>query len=532
MWLALVVIALYLPTLSFGTVDLDDGFIFTTDSHYYSDLHNLITSFSRSAYSNSSDIFYRPLTVNVTLLNYQLSDSGKYLWTFHLVNVLWHMIAVLLLYKLFIRLNVKNLVAFILTLLFAVQPALTEAVAWIPARNETLLAIFVFSFLIHTIDYEVEGKTRSLLLSSFFLLGAFFSKETAVFAPLVAVVLITLVLHKKMFGRQNFILYGIWTGCFVLWLAARTHAIANSGIDPVHLLIGSIGRLPLGIQYLGKMFLPFNLSVSPMQQDTVYYYGIIAILLIIITAILNKKRDNKVIIGGILIFILFMMPVFLLPFAVCPPTYEYRMYLPMFGIYLILTQTAIFKNTLKDKQLLMGGITVAILFAGINLFYQQSFDNPLVFWTQAVATAPNSAEANMRLAARTDDPEISKALFLKAFAINPREKHLNFIYGVMLQSKDSLLASEKYFLAEKTIDTCSECDLYLAHVAMEKKDLKGATAYLQSYLANNKANQMANDNLLLIYLDTDQEDNAKAQAQHMLSLGLAVPPSVRQHFHI
>jgi tetratricopeptide (TPR) repeat protein len=252
----------------------------------------------------------------------------------------------------------------------------------------------------------------------------------------------------------------------------------------------------------------------------------------IVAAILYKERNSRIIAAALLIFLLFMVPVLLLPPAVCDQTYEYRMYLPMFGIFLLLPQTVILQNKLTDKQLLMCGISVACLFAILNFRHQKNFENPLAFWTQAAATSPHSSQACMRLAARIGDPEKSDALFLKAFSINPREKSLNFIYGVRLQGKDSILASEKYFLTEKSISACDECDLYLARVAIEKKDLKGAISLLQTFLNTDKTNKIANDNLLLLYLDTDQDDQAKAQAKHMLELGLDVPPTVRAHFNL
>ena len=67
---------------------------------------------------------------------------------------------------------------------------------------------------------------------------------------------------------------------------------------------------------------------------------------------------------------------------------------------------------------------------------------------------------------------------------------------------------------------------------MEKKDLKGAISYLESYIKNDSKNISANNNLLLLYLDTDQEDKAKAQALRMEKEGLDVPKSVLQHFNL
>jgi hypothetical protein len=103
---------------------------------------------------------------------------------------------------------------------------------------------------------------------------------------------------------------------------------------------------------------------------------------------------------------------------------------------------------------------------------------------------------------------------------------------VRLQNKDSVLASEKYLLAEKQTSGYYECDFYLARVAMAKKDLNSAIAYLESYLKNDRKHAAANNNLLLLYLDTDQDDKAKEQAATMQKEGLEVPQAVLQHFNL
>lgn len=291
-------------------------------------------------------------------------------------------------------------------------------------------------------------------------------------------------------------------------------------------------RMPTMIQYIGKIFLPFNLSVFPLQEDTSYYYGIAAFVLLVILLFLNKKRDLKIIGAGLGIFLLFLAPTFIIPKSLNVQIYEYRLYIPMIGILLLLTQTPLFQNGLSDKQLLTCGVVVCCMLAGINFIYQKNFSDPLSFWTQAEQSSPHSAYAKMMLSARIDDPVRSEALFLEAYKIDPDTRLLNFLYGVRLQNKDSVLESEKYLLAEKNKSGYYECDFYLARVAMAKKDNRAAIAYLESYLKKDSKNIIANNNLLLLYLDTDQDDKAKEQAKRMKGEGLDVPKAVLQHFNL
>ena len=533
LWLAVATVVIYLPTLSMGVTDLDDGIFINDFRDYNENLQNLFTSFHRSVFGVIKDLYYRPLFLDLMILNYQVADHGKNIAAFHLVNVALEVTAVILLYKFFIKLKIKELHSFLLTLLFAVHPVLTETVAWISARIEIMLAIFVLLFFINAISYTDTGKIKNLLLSGLYLALAFFTKETAIAAIPAAFMLLVFVRRKNWRERRSLVQYGVWIGTFAIWFAMRTLAHMHyPAVPPVEMASSFVSRLPLISQYIGKVFLPFNLSVYPMQEDTAWYYGAIATAVFVLLLFTYRQRNMGIFIAGLSIFLVFLLPSFFVPKYINQQTFEYRLYIPMIGILLLLTQTPLLQNKLEDKKLLIAGVALCGLLSVINFNYQKSFNDPVAFWTQAVETTPHSSYANMMLAARTSDPDQSKQLFLKAFALNPRERYVNYIYAVMLQDKDSVLASEKYLLAEKEITNYYKCDFYLARVAIERKELPKAITYLETYLKNDRKNDMANNNLLLLYLDTDQDEKAKQQAMSMRDNGLNVPKAVLQHFNL
>jgi protein O-mannosyl-transferase len=531
LWLALAALVVYFPTFFFGFTELDDS-IFIREFHAYNeDLRNLITSFQRGVFDALRDPYYRPLFLDSMILNYQISSNGQSIASYHVINVLLHIGNVLLLFSLFRKLGIRQLYAFLLTLIFAVHPVISQAVAWIPGRNDTMLAIFTLPFLLFAIDYANNGRTRELVLSGLFLVLAFFTKETAVFVPPVAFVLIVVVLRRNWQDKRNLVQYGLWAGCFVLWYLVRSTAIVQSNsLAPAQLAADFVHRLPLVVQYTGKIFLPFNLSVFPIQEDTVYYFGISAIAILLALIWLYRERNVRVLLGGLAVFVLFLLPALFVPTSLNEQTFEHRLYLPMIGMLLLLSQTALLHNPLKDEKLLAGGVALAGALAIINWSHQKSFASPLSFWTQAVETSPHSAYANMMLAARLDKDQFEQScvLFRKAYQLNPNEKYLNFYYGKMLQMKDSVRESEKYLLKEKNTSGYYECDFYLARVAMEKKDLNAAAGYLQAYLKNDPGNKIANTNLLLLYLDTQQPQKAKGQVKFMQQQGMEVPVQILQ----
>lgn len=524
--LAIIAFALYIPSLSFGLTELDDS-IFIKDFHTYNeDISNLIVSFQRGLFDAVKDPYYRPLFLDSMILNYKMSNGGENIFLYHLLNVLFHVVSVVLLYRLLLRLRIGDIKAFILSLFFAVLPVLTQDVAWIPGRNDTMLAIFVLAFFMQAINFSDSGHIRSLAFSFLFLLLAFFTKETAVFAAPAAWVLLWLYGKRPDASRNSIMLYGSWVLGFIIWFAARKAAtVQTTGAEPGQAIGDMLHRLPILLQYLGKIFFPVNLSVFPMQNDTVYYYGVAALVLLVAFVYLNKQRNWKFIIGGIAIFILLLIPALIVPRHLNEQIFEHRLYLPMIGILLILSQTSLLNNKLQPRQLVAISAVVTAAFAVVTIRHEANFKDPQTFWAQAVNTSPNSGYASMMLAARLDkdDFERSCALFRRAYALNPNEKYINYYYGVMLQKKDSVLASEPYLLREKKITNFFECDFYLTRVAVEKKDMQGAIGYLTVYLTKNPQNPQANNNLLLLYMNTNQPDKAREQAHHMQQLGMPVP---------
>ena len=531
LWLLLAAVVVYAGSLGFGLTDLDDTIFIKDFQDYNADLGNFFTSFGRGLFDATRDPYYRPLFADSMLLNahFMAGEVAGY----HLVNLLLHLGCVALLYKLLLRLKVAPLTAFLLSLLFAVHPALSQAVAWIPGRNDTMLAFFTLLFLLLATDYADKGRVASLLLSVVCLLLAFFTKETAVFAAPVAFVLIVVLQQQPWRGRRNLLLYGTWIACFVVWYVARDKATAQSQqIGIVHLLAELPSRLPLIWQYLGKLLLPVNLSVFPVQQDTSNVPGLIAIGMLAALLLGAKSVNWRVVLAGAAIYMLFILPALLVPASLNEQVFEQRLYLPVIGILLVLSQTVIFK--LPGERVLLGGMVALCAGLGIvNYAHQRDFKDPLTFWTAAVNSSPHSAYANMMLGSRiNNDMPRSCALFRKAYQLNPKEKYLNFYYGKMLQIQDSVLESEPHLLTEQQISGYFECDFYLARVAMTKKDTSAALRYLQAYLKADPANPQANNNVLLIFVTRGQMAAARQQAERMRAMGLALPPQLQQQLGV
>ncbi|HYV93300.1 MAG TPA: tetratricopeptide repeat protein [Chitinophagales bacterium] len=526
------VLIVYWPTFNLGYTELDDSIFIKETRDYNQDLSNLTTSFQRGVFNETEDVYYRPLLLDSFILNYHISDENIRGW--HIVNVILHLIAVLLLFLLLKKVGLDVLSSFLLTLIFAVHPMLSQAVAWIPGRNDTLLAIFVFSFLIGAIEYANTKKIPWLVLQCLALLAALFTKETAVFAAPVAWMLIIFLKKRNpakilasWFDRTSIMLYSSWLIAGVIWFVIRSQAtLKNSELQFGDVLKTFPTRLPVLIQYLGKIFLPLNLNVFPITQDTTYIYGIISVFILALIIFLSPNRDWRVIVAGIAIYILLFIPALLVPASLNDQDFEHRAYLPMFGILITLSQTVLLKNNLKQSTLIIGGIALCVVLSIVNLNHQKNFKTPLTFWTAAQKSSPHSAYATMMLGARLDsvDHKRGEELIRKAYAMDSAQKYINYYMGVMLQSHDSILQSEKFFKREREISDYYMCTFHLARVAFVKDDKPAAIQYLETYLSKAPGDPQANNNLLLLYHDTHQPEKEKEQAEKMKLQGLKVPP--------
>jgi protein O-mannosyl-transferase len=520
--LSLVVLVVYFTSFSLGYTELDDS-IFIRDFHTYNEnLGNLLTSFHRGVFSATNDEYYRPLFLDSILLNYQIGKES--IMSYHIINVIIHLLAVLVLFKLFEQLGFGRRISFFISLVFAVHPVLTQAVSWIPGRNDSMLGLLAFSAILFNVRYADEHKTKWLVLQILFLLLAFFTKETSVFIPPAIFIVLVLMRNKKLFERAMIILYGSWIGVFIFWYWVRSQATVVTTSYEISTMLKDFGaRLPVFIQYLGKIIFPFNLSVFPMQQDTNILLGMLALVVLAVLIFLSKEKNWKIILAGAGFYIITLTPSLMVPKIFNEQEFEHRLYLPIVGILILLTQTAWFKN-LKPQSLLASVVVVAVIFSFINIQHQKSFGSPITFWRSAVSSSPSSAYAAMMYGAREMDSDkvMGEAWIRKSFRMDSDQKYINYYYGKILCDHDSTVKAEPYLRKELKLTGFNDVNFLMAHVVFNKNEFDSAIYYLKTYLAADPSNPQGNNNLLMLYLQTGKKQEAREQAARMQQQGLSV----------
>ncbi len=524
--LSLVVLILYSPSINSGFTDLDDKIFIVEQESFIKDISNIGPSYKRGTFSEKNDNYFRPVLLNSFIINYQF--SGTEIKGYHVFNILIHAISVMLLYWLFTLIFADRTKVFLLTLLFAIHPVLTQAVAWIPGRNDSLLFVFAAIFLIAAIKYVSNGKPLYILIQFLALLMALFTKETALLiAPAAFIILITHT-NFRWNSRAAFLQYTTWLFSGIVWFVVRSNASLQSEPTTLSEIPSNfIERSPLLVQYLGKILLPFNLSVFPMMNDTTYIYGIAALIITVALIVLTKNKNNKRIIGGFSWYFMILVPVLLLPSSINNQDFEHRLYLPLLGILMVLGETIVF-DMRKPKQTVVAVVAIALVLSVMNNKHQKKFTDPLTFWTAAYETTPNSYYAAMNMGSRIDEVDYNRSIELlkRSYELNPDGKYINFYMGSIAMKEDSLDLAAKYFKRELELSAYYETYYQFSQVEFMRKDLNSSIIHLEKFLQFVPDHPQAIYNYTLMLLDTDQVGKAMEFVQETRKKGIRVPPEL------
>jgi len=395
-----------------------------------------------------------------------------------------------------------------------VHPVLSQAVVWIPGRNDSMLTTFALATFLFLFQYIKSSNWLWLPLHFAALFLTLLTKESGIILPVLCFGYVWL--FTKTEAKRYTVLLAGWFIVGAVWFYMRSISI-DPLIKPTAAEYAAdfINRLPLFIQYIGKSLLPFNLSVFPMQNDTSIVYGIIAAILLAGLLYFNKSSDKKKIIFGLAWFILFLLPAFFVPTQINEQAFEHRLYLPIIGILLLLEQTILFadNSTLNPKTVFWFGLGIIFVFTIINYQHQQKFKNEMTFWENAVLDSPSSSYAHKLLGVKYFNKKKfseSKEEIQEALRIDSTERYANYYYAknlFQLNSKDP--KAEYYMLKEEKFHAGFIDNLFdLAKWNFEKGDKAQAQFYLEECVRTNPSFMSAKNNLILLLVEQGEKQKA------------------------
>ncbi len=186
----------------------------------------------RLAWTETSRLDYYPVTATLFWAIHQ--SVGASYPAYHGVNLLLHLLACVLLWRLLRRLHCP--VAWWVALLFGIHPVTVATVAWISEIKNTLAQVFLFASLWCYMDHRERGRALDYVWSVLLFALATLSKASVVVLPAL------LVLLEWFWGQRSGRLIAKRTAVFFLITLATSviHVIFQQGIG-----IDQVRRLPV-----------------------------------------------------------------------------------------------------------------------------------------------------------------------------------------------------------------------------------------------------------------------------------------------
>ena len=455
--------------------------------------------------------FYRPVQTLSYMLAYQI--SGLSAWSYHLVNVLFHTFASVLIYFLCVEYGISAGAALLAAAIFSVHPIHSEAVSWNAGTPDVTCGAFYFGSILLFLKYLKSSRGRWLWSAAVSFLAACFSKEMAVTLPAVA----ALIMLAKGRPQQNVftrLVESLWPfgAAGVVYVGARLAALGFLSTTHLQIRAGVLDWFTLAVQVLGQYIhyslLPYPLTayhliplhLSDRVPSTLLYTAVVTAAGI--GSYMLNRRVRGVAMWG-LIFAITLIPVF--NFTGISLTFFAERYL-----YIPTMASAMMLGLLLDKsRSIAKNVTVIIVlvFAVLTFGRNKDWQSDEKLYQSILRVHPEVAHVRNNLAdlymKRGDD----------VTARNYLESALHYLdSGVYLQAENEkyraqvglgaiAARSEKYAEAKDHLEKALEINprgdwayLYLGGVIMESEgDYPKAMTNFQKAIELGPLNEVARD---------------------------------------
>jgi hypothetical protein len=411
-WHAGAVIALIAVTFLLYASTLYHGFIFSWDDYDYIVNNPAVHGFSlahiKTVFSNFYVGNYAPLHLISYMLDYQfwgLNPAG-----YHLGNILLHALNGILIYRLFLKLELPIVPALLGAALFVLHPVQVESVAWVAERKNVLSALFFLLALLSYIDYKQAAacRMRNYILSLTFLACALLSKSAAVIFPVVIIFYdycyCSASRRLKLLDKLPFILLTL-AACILTIKSQDTNAGGGMRGYPGGTPLTALWTMtPVFLSYLKDLVYPLELSpyyMVPIRKTIDGDVVISAAILLCLAGVgfMSVKRWPK------LLFFFSVYVLSLLPVLQIVPILTLKndryLYYPMIGAA---GAVAMFISVLmlKTGRLRIATVAVAIIvctaLGGIAYYQSQIWKNSITLWNFALRQNPENMLAWLMLA--------------------------------------------------------------------------------------------------------------------------------------
>lgn len=461
--LAAVTAAVYWQALGFDFVNFDDTTYVTSNAHVKA---GLSLDGIKWAFATSTGCNWHPLTWLSLMLDASL--GGGEARTFHLTNVLLHVINTLLLFAILSAATGRIWRSGFVAALFALHPLHVESVAWVAERKDVLSTLF---WMLTILAYvRCRGRARSVLVATLFALGLM-SKPMLVTLPLVLIVLDywplrrcrvtgdrdrgaadsrhpapdtrplgSLVLEKAPLAVMSAV-----SCCVTLWAQGSGGAVGDLTSYPLTMRLANAAAACAA--YLGKMLWPARLSAFyPHPADSLPVWQVVGsgLLLAVITTLAVRLRARRpYVLAGWLWYLITLLPVIGIVQVGSQAMADRYTYIPLIGIFIALTWGVAELSARPVLRMVVpaAGVAVVAALAALSWLQIGYWRNSVALFSHGIAITPNSPVPYHNLACAMEaDGNIDAAipLYRKASAMVPRNAVIRSKLGSALMARGRL----------------------------------------------------------------------------------------------
>ena len=388
--LTAIIFLLYGKSISFDFTYRDDNILILEKAAFLTDIKNIPKLFTTSCFYSNDFQYYRPI-LNLFFLTETIC-FGINSKIYHFTNIILFILALYLMYVFLCKLSLNKTILKFIVLLMSVHPILTSCAVWIPARNDTLLAIFIFLSFIFFVKYLKNNSVQNLLLYIFFFTIALFTKETAVLNLLLYPMFIYCFDYKfnKKEILKNIVLF---VPILIFYFYLRNISVSGDNISTyLTNYIVFFKNTFVGVcVYLHELFVPNNFSIMLYEIKLNIFYMLVFVFCVafMIMCFYKKIIEKKALLFFLCWFLFFLLPTFLL---LCDYVFfNHRIFISLVAFIFILTIFAeyiIVKYPILKKYM---AILFVLLFS-VNIYYcfiqQNKYENKYTYWVNTYFDAP------------------------------------------------------------------------------------------------------------------------------------------------
>ena len=468
LFLALISLVVFGQTIRYDFVNFDDDlYVYNVPAIKAGLTRNGIALAFISPHASN----WHPLTTISHMLDCQLYglNAGGH----HATNVLLHIIAVLLLFRVLRQMTGGVWKCAIVAALFAVHPLHVESVAWVSERKDVLSAVFFLLMLDAYARYARAMHVWRYLVVAVLFVAGLMSKPMLVSAPIVLLLLDYWPLRR--FGQ-----FSSTTGKAQRLSGNRRRIIRRLVLEKVPLLIlsagaciitfvlqkratGAIPPLPFlwrvenafatYVIYVWKTLWPTHLAVFyPHPNDTLAFWEVvlaIGFLLAVTAAAIVFRRERPYLFTGWFWYLVILVPVIGLVQVGEQGHADRYTYLPQIGLFVIVVwfaaDLAIVRRSRSSLAITTAVALLLIVALTWTAFVQASYwRNSETLWTHALAVTSDNDVAHNNLGYLCNDRgELDEAIshFEAAARIRSGKRDAHYDLGsafVQMNLADSL----------------------------------------------------------------------------------------------